>query len=171
MNGIELFSKDLSLQALKIRKMIREDAPKYFKGAIEKMKDANFSAQGFITNGSAQKWKPRQKETHATQGNRILHGIGILQQSVKVLIQGNKIVAGVDLDTVPSAKVHNEGGGIIQNVKPHHRKHFKTGKRYQVKAFTRKINMPKRQYLGYSPDIIKIASKEIDFAINKIINE
>lgn len=170
MDGIELFQRNLSLQALQIRKMIREDAPKYFKGAMEKMKDANFSAQGFINNGSAERWKPRKKETHLTKGNRILHGTGILQQSVKVLIKGNDIVAGVDLDKVPYAKAHNEGGRIIQYVKPHHRKHYKTGKRYQVKAFTRKITMPKRQYLGYSPDIIKIASKEIKHAIDKIFN-
>ncbi|MDE6440624.1 MAG: hypothetical protein K2K51_06360 [Bacteroidales bacterium] len=47
--------------------------PKYVAGAAEKMKDANFSAQGFVSNGVAAKWPKRKKETAKTAGKRILH--------------------------------------------------------------------------------------------------
>jgi len=38
-----------------------------------------------------------------------------------------------------------------------------------VKAHSRKINMPQRKYLGYSPDIEKIVKKELDYNVKKIL--
>lgn len=143
--------------------------PKYIAGAAEKMKDANFSAQGFVSNGSSTKWPKRKKETPRTSGKRILHSTGLLQNSVKAHALSNHIKVGVDLGKVPYAKVHNEGGNVVQYVKPHHRKHYKTGKRYQVKSFARKVRYPKRQYLGFSPDIIKAAEREIKYQLDKIM--
>ena len=61
-----------------------------------------------------------------------------------------------------------EGGQFVQYVKAHIRKHYKTGKRYQVRAFSRKLNMPQRKFLGYSPDIIKSAEKDIRYEFDKI---
>lgn len=43
----------------------------------------------------------------------------------------------------------------------------KTGQCHQVRAFSRKIAMPKRQFLGFSPDILKIAQREVDYGIKK----
>lgn len=133
------------------------------------MKDANFSAQGFISNGKASKWKKRKKESAKTAGKRILHNTGLLQNSVKAHALADHIKVGVDLGKVPYAKVHNEGGNIVQYVRPHRRKHPKTGKRYQVKVFSRKLRYPKRQYLGFAPDIIKITERELQYQLNKIM--
>lgn len=51
---------------------------------------------------------------------------------------------------VPYAKVHNEGFKGTVTVKSFKRKSAlgKLGAKYQVKQHTRKINMPKRQFMG-----------------------
>lgn len=133
------------------------------------MKDANFSAQGFVANGKADRWPPRKEETPKSKGKRILHGTGTLQNSVKAQALANHVRVGVDLGKVPYAKIHNEGGAVIQYVKPHTRQHPRTGKRYQVKAFARKLRYPKRQYLGFVPDIVKITEREIRYQMDKIM--
>lgn len=144
--------------------------PKYIAGAAEKMKDANFSAQGFVSNGAATKWPKRKKETSKTSGKRILHQTGLLQNSVKAHALADHVRVGVDLGKVPYAKIHNEGGNVVQHVKAHHRKHYKTGKRYQVKPFARKVRYPKRKFLGFSPDIFKITNREVKYQLDKIMN-
>ncbi|MGL5683601.1 MAG: phage virion morphogenesis protein [Marinifilaceae bacterium] len=149
-------------------KRIQRQVPIFVAGAAEAMKDANFSAQGFVTNGRASRWQKRRKETQRTEGKRILHSTGTLQNSVQVEAIKNRIHVGVDLNTVPYAQVHNEGGRITQNVRPHHRKHYKSGKRFQVRSFTRHITMPQRKYLGHSPDIMKKVSRELDYQLNKL---
>ncbi len=145
--------------------------PHMVAGAAEKMKDANFSAQGFVNKGKANKWKGRDKETRTSGGKRVLHSTGLLQQSVKTNVRGRVTSIGVDLGKVPYAKAHNEGGNIIQHVKPHHRKDYRSGKRYQVRGFARKIRMPKRQFIGHSPDIFKIVSRELTEEFTNILKQ
>lgn len=160
---------DLRQKASEIQKL-KKKIPAFVAGAAEKMKDANFSAQGFVHGGSARpKWKKRRKETRRTAGKRILSGTGYLQGNVKAKASPTQVRTGVDLSKVPYAQIHNEGGRVIQHVRAHHRTHPKTGRRYQVKAHSRKINMPQRKYLGYSPDIEKIVKKELDYNLKKIL--
>lgn len=168
MPDIKNLSSDLQEKIRKVRQ-IEKKVLRYMAGAAEKMKDANFSAQGFVENGTVRpRWKKRSKENHLTRGRRILHGTGNLQNSVKSKALADRVSVGVDLSKVPYAKVHNEGGRLIQYVRAHTRKHWKTGKRYQVRAFSRKLNIPQRKYLGYSPDILKIAEKDIHHEFDKI---
>lgn len=56
---------------------------------------------------------------------------------------------------VPYAKVHNEGFKGEVSVKAFKRKSAlgKLGAKYQVKAHTRKANMPKRQFMGVGPTL------------------
>lgn len=163
------FSADVKKHAAELKRMIDSDVPKFFAGAVERMKDANFSAQGFVINGSASPaWAKRTVETSRSSGKRILHSTGTLQDSVKVLARPGEVRSGVDLGKVPYAQLHNEGGTVQQIVKAHSRKHYRTGKVYEVKTFTRTVTMPKRQYLGWSPDIAKIAEKDMKAAIGKI---
>lgn len=150
-------------------KILIQKIPKYLAGSAEKMKDANFSAQGFVFNGHAKKWPKRKYETKKTKGKRILHGRGILQSSVKANALSDHIQVGVDLSKVPYAKIHNEGGAVIQYVRPHTRKNHRTRKRYQVKSFSRKIRYPQRRFLGFSPDIIKGTEREIRYQFDKIM--
>jgi len=160
---------DLRQKASEIQ-TLKKKIPAFVAGAAEKMKDTNFSAQGFVRGGTAHpKWKKRQKETKRTAGKRILSGTGYLQSNVKAKASSKQVRTGIDLSKVPYAKLHNEGGRVIQHVRAHQRKHPKTGHRYQVRAHSRKINMPQRKYLGYSPDIEKIAKKELDYNLKKIL--
>lgn len=171
MQDIRKLADDLCGKMAKVRQL-QQKIPRYVAGAAEKMKDANFAAQGFVENGTARpRWKKRKVETHLTRGKRILSGKGILQNSVKVQAMADRVTVGVDTGKVPYAKVHNEGGRIIQYIRPHTRKHWKTGKRFQVRGFSRKLDMPQRKYLGYSPDIFKAAQKNIDYEFNKIFNQ
>lgn len=169
MPDIKNLGSDLQEKINKIRQIERK-VPRYMARAAEKMKDANFSAQGFLENGTTRpRWKKRKKETHLTRGRRILFGTGNLQNNVKAQALADRIKVGVDLSKVPYAKIHNEGGRVIQYVRPHVRRHWKTKKRYQVRGFSRKINMPQRKFLGYSPDIIKIVKRELDYEFKKIL--
>jgi len=113
----------------------------------------NFRKQGFFEENT---WKPRKNNTDPKRGILIGKGGGAkLWRSLRYTISANKITIVADR---PYAAIHNEGGKAIQYVKPftvnqHKRKVGKKKKkvdvkRYQVKAFTRKINMPKRQFIG-----------------------
>lgn len=180
MRDIQKFASDMKAKAAKFNRLPRKISV-YIAGAAEKMKDANFSAGGFITNGVTRpRWKKRRVETRRSRGKRVLFDTGTLQNSVKSKALADRVSVGVDLTKVPYAKAHNEGGRIIQHVRPFTRKrkqatNIKTRRRVltggqQVRGFVRRINMPKRQFLGYSPDIIKIADKDIQREINKILN-
>lgn len=160
---------DLRRKATEIQKL-KKKVPGFVAGAAEKMKDANFSAEGFVVGGSARpRWAKRRRETRRTAGKRILSGTGYMQSNVKVKASPGAVRAGVDLSKVPYAKLHNEGGRVIQFVRAHHRTNPRTGKRYQVRAHSRRITMPQRKFLGYSPDIEKIVKKELDYELKKVL--
>ncbi|OAV64242.1 Mu-like prophage protein gpG [Bacteroidales bacterium Barb6XT] len=143
--------------------------PKLVAGAAEQMKDANFSAEGFVTGGAATKWKKRKKETSVTMGKRILSGTGYLQENVKAKALAQHVHVGVDLSKVPYAKIHNEGGKAAQHVKAYTRTDKRTGKVSKVRAHVRNIDMPERKFLGHSSDINKLAGMEIDAAVKQIL--
>lgn len=172
------FKNDMRTKLDNVKKVIKK-IPVYIAGAAIRMKDANFSAQGFVVGGTARpKWKKRKTETKLTGGRRILYGTGNLQENVKTKTTPRQVSIGVDLSKVPYAKMHNEGGRITQYVRPFARgrkvaSNIRTRKRVltggsQVKGFTRRINMPKRQFIGFSPDIFKIVEKDIKAELDKI---
>lgn len=168
MQDIRKLTEDLRGKSEEIRRL-QKKIPRYVAAAAEKMKDANFSAQGFVENGTARpRWKKRKRENHLTRGRRILYGTGNLQNNVKAKALADRVSVGVDLSKVPYAKIHNEGGQFVQYVKVHTRKHYKTGRRYQVRRFSRKINMPQRKYLGHSSDIFKSTEKDIRYEFDRI---
>lgn len=148
---------------------LRNKVPKIVAGAVEKMKDANFSAQGFVENGTASpRWAKRKIDTRKTVGKKVLFNTGYLQNNIKVIAFPAKVIAGVDGKKVPYAHMHNEGFHGMINVRSHHRTHYRTKKRYQVKEFAKRMEMPQRKYLGYSPDILKITQKEVNYQLKKI---
>jgi len=146
---LKFLADDMRRNATEVDKLMR-DAPRIIAGAAVKMKDANFSAQGFIENGKVvSKWPARKKETTRTEGKRILHGIGTMQDSVKSRIAGKRISLGVDLAKVPYAQIHNKGGKAGRGLK---------------------TEIPERKYLGYTIDIEKITERELAYRLNKIFN-
>lgn len=108
----------------------------------------NFSKQRFVqqnwVDNTTTMW-PKRKKTDA--GRAILVKSGRLKRSIrKLAVYSDCIIIGTD---VPYAKIHNDGFRGVEQAKAHSRK-SKKGKAYQVKSFTRPINMPKRQFIGAS---------------------
>lgn len=168
MKDIRKLAEDLRGKLDDVRRL-QKKIPRFVAGAAEKMKDANFSAEGFVQNGTPRpRWKKRERETRLTRGRRVLYGSGNLQNNVKAKALADRVNVGVDLSKVPYARVHNEGGRFVQHVKAHARLYRKTGKRHQVRGFSRVMNMPRRKYLGYSPDIFKIAEKDTRHEFDRI---
>ena len=161
-------ARDMYRRASEVERVVRRDVPAYLAVAWEKMKDANFSAQGFVRNGSASpRWEKRKQETARTAGKRILHSTGTLQNSVRFAPGASLVRAWVDLGKVPYARIHNEGGRASQYVRPFTR--TIRGRRQQVGGFFRRATYPRRQYLGVAPDIFKIAHKDIADAIRRAL--
>jgi phage gpG-like protein len=104
----------------------------------------NFDAQGFVESvGPAQKWKERSPTTNKiydsrkgykgsvyNSSNPILRQSGNLHDGVKYIATQKRVNIGVNLNTVPYAKLMNEGGSV------------QFGKRW--------VRIPARKFLGMS---------------------
>lgn len=112
--------------------------------------DRNFEKKGFFD----EKWKERQKEGKGS----LLHVTGAMRRSIRSAVRGRGVAFTSDK---PYTAVHNEGGKFTQNVRKHTRRNKITGKTYTVKAHTRQVSMPKRQFIG--------DSKEVQNAVKEII--
>jgi len=111
--------------------------------------DKNFSQGGFFGN----RWKPKKDGSPSHLIKR-----GILRRSIRSRIEGSSLVF---TSSTPYAKAHNEG--VHQNV---------SVKSKKGKTFTRKMNLPKRQFIGEYPGMQKtierIAKQEIEKELKKI---
>ena len=124
---------------------------------------------------TSENWKGRKQAGGRNKGRALLIQSGRLRRSVRITrISG--LIAYIGSD-VPYARAHNEGFKGIAQVKAHTRnvyrsekittgKYTKTGKMrmrtiqrlsgsINVKAHTRRMNLPRRQYMGYSPVLEK----------------
>jgi phage gpG-like protein len=135
----------------------------------------NFSLDRFKNQNwqgaSAQPWQQRKATKRGNNGRAILVKTGTLRRSIRVTkITTDSVTIGSD---VPYAKAHNEGFTGVANVKASTRhsysKHkvntgrvnkngvakLKTVSRIsgsgQVKAHTRNMKLPRRQFMGESP--------------------
>jgi phage gpG-like protein len=116
-------------------------------------------------------WQQRKRNKGRNAGRAILIQSGRLRRSIRITkLSGLTVTIGSD---APYARVHNEGFKGTVNVKAHTRNRYgkfkegtgrftKTGKERmktvqritstgQVKAYTRKMNLPRRQFMGQSP--------------------
>ena len=59
MRDLQNMLGDFRRKQAQIEQLVKK-LPKYVAGAAEKMKDANFPAQGIVSNGKASKWKKRK---------------------------------------------------------------------------------------------------------------
>lgn len=121
--------------------------------------------------GSA--WKPRQSDKD-NKGRGILVKSGTLKRSIRITSETrDSTTIGTD---VIYAKVHNEGSNESVQVPAHLRtinlKAVGKGKQekpkqVQVKAHSRKMNMPKRQFMGASPELTKRLTNMVQSEIMK----
>ncbi len=99
--------------------------------------DRNFERKAFFSK----KWK--QRATPNAKGS-LLIVTGTMRRSIRSEVKNN----GVRFSSAVSyASIHNEGGKGAKSVRAHTRK-SKKGRTYQVKAHTRKFQMPQRQFVG-----------------------
>lgn len=126
----EDFAKHLLKQSEAIEKLINEDSPIIMcKEAVDFFTES-FQKQGF-TDQSLMKWKEVKRRmdppAKGAKGTRaILKGdTGDLGRSLDHKKSGDGEV--IIFSDLPYSKAHNEGGKLMQNVKPHHRTNAKTG--------------------------------------------
>ena len=98
------------------------------------------------------------RRTKKTTGSTLIESGNLMNSIRPIEITAEKVVIAAGNEKIAYARVHNEGG--IQYVKPHHRTWTRTGKRYQVQAYTQK--QWKRQYMGYSKEMFDIIDKRIN---------
>jgi phage gpG-like protein len=145
-------------------RLIKNLPAKFGAKATEFISD-NFRAQSF-TDSSSKKWPARN--SNAPRNSRaLLVDSGRLRKSFLYKVAGNKITI---YSTTNYASVHNEGfSGNVQII-PHSRKNKITGKTYQVKGHSRKMNIPQRRFFGSSQALDKKLQELTDRELRKIFN-
>ena len=135
----------------------------------------NFRRQGWPGAGFTP-WKQRKANSRRNAGRGILIDSGRLSRSPRMIrISGLRGEFGTD---VPYASAHNNGFIGTVNVKSHKRnkigtvkvstgkagQQFKTKKTItgvgNVKAHQRRMNLPRRRFIGYSPVLHSILRKK-----------
>lgn len=105
--------------------------------------DKNFERKGFF----GQKW-PERKNL-AARGSLMIVSAR-LRRGNRGRVRGQ----GVEfVNSMPYAAIHNEGGLYRESVRQHKRRNKKTGKTHEVSAHTRTMIMPRRRFVGDSPEV------------------
>lgn len=131
---------------------------------------AEYSRRRFAEkNFDGKPWKPLSKNYRPTRGTLLVRS-GALLNSVRVVsVSQEKVVIGAGNSKVPYAQVHNEGfsGSVV--VKTHSRR-MKGGKTVRVKSHNRRMNIPRRQFMGNCPELerkLKTVSEQLFKSILK----
>jgi phage gpG-like protein len=138
--------------------------------AVKEVKN-NFTIQGYDSGAGVQQWEPRKDSTNKRYTKRYGVKGSVFQADNKILLQTrnlynairykatkNSVTIGVNLDLVPYAKIHNEGG---------------QGNAFGKASFT----MPKRQFMPMpsdtmaNPKIMAAAGKKIIFERDRILKK
>lgn len=121
---------------------------------------SSFDNEGFDGN----KWAARA--TKVKLDKKILTGQGSgdhLADSIEYEKRGKEVVISTDK---VYAQIHNEGFDGTENVPAHER--TVKGKKYPVKAHTRHMVMPKRQFIGDSPLLNQKITNKIVRDLNRL---
>ena len=135
----------------------------------------NFSKERFVEQNwhdeSAEPWEKRRGRRRGgkkRQGGAVLVDTGRLKRSIRVIsARKDRIVIGTD---VPYAEMHNEGFEGRQNVRSHTRRSRK-GKTFTVRAFTRRMSMPQRRFLGESQELANRIENLMETELKKALQE
>ncbi len=151
--------------------------------AVNYFKDS-FKRQGW-RDRYLQPWKKRAPGTKNNRGRAILVRSGRLRNSIRILESNpRRVVVGT---AVPYAEAHNEGFNGTVQVRAHVRHKSRkqattytrkgkeytkmqrkaTGETYGVKSFTRKMNLPQRQFMGDS----EIMNRKLDAAVTRAVDK
>lgn len=109
---------------------------------LTEMFDNNFREQGFF----GQKWVATKVSKVNKRGKgSILIVTGAMRRSIRAVVSGMAVVFSSNL---PYTALHNEGGNFSITVRSHFRTNKKTGNSYSVRAHSRQMTMPQRQFIG-----------------------
>lgn len=181
---------DFSKVAINLAEVQRALPPVLATVCVNFFKDS-FRRQGWRDKG-LQLWVKR-KNNRGSSGRGILIKRGHLRNSIRKLIATWKLIeVGTDL---PYAAVHNEGFNGTVQVRQHTRNQYEkkrttitrkgiydiktrqeatrtkvdkvaTGTKFNVRAHTRKMNIPQRQFMGDS----EMLNLKIDHTITKAVD-
>jgi phage gpG-like protein len=142
-----------------------------------------FRQQNWVGASGVEPWKPRKKDSQKNKGKGILVQSGNLRRSIRITAETRD---GVTVGSnIIYAKVHNQGSTETVQIGAHKRtigvadiselnkagKPKKQAITTNVKAHSRKQNIPKRQFLGASPalttKLTDMVAKTITDALKK----
>lgn len=106
-------------------------------------------------------WKPLSRNYRPTRGTLLVRS-GALLNSVRVVsVSQEKAVIGAGNSKVKYARAHNEGfsGSVV--VKTHSRT-GRNGKTRTVKSHTRKMDIPRRQFMGHCRELESLLKEEAE---------
>ena len=148
-----------------------------------------YSMQRFREQGwDGAPWRSRKPGSKNNNGRALLVQSGRLRRSIRITGKTtNSVTIGSD---VPYARIHNEGFNGTENVRSFTRNRYtsskigtgkltKTGKERmqtvktitstsKVKAFMRRMRMPRRQFMGSSPYLIRNLNRIVTARFNTI---
>lgn len=165
MNAQEIRKRIESVQEQVVRE-VNNNLPRRIGNAAVSMTNRNFRDAGW-RDGTLKKWPTtlRQRSKGKDSQYLPLHSRREhLSRSTqyKVTAPGEVTVS----NPVPYAAVHNDGFDGTVSVGPHRRtirKGKNKGKQYSVRAFSRRMHMPQRKFLG--------RSRELTERINTLVSE
>lgn len=176
----------LRRQAKELERYVMTEFPGMAGRKILRFIDGNFRAQGW-QGASFQRWKPNRR------GGTILVRRGILRRSFRQEVGAGSVRT---YSTSPYAAIHNRGFRGTVSIKAHSRRKYeaqrigtgrftKTGRErkktihvqsgvIQVKAHTRKVNIPQRQMMperyNDSPVLINSIKRDVIKTLKNIFN-
>lgn len=151
-------------------RQVMQSAPRVLGNMAVNFYLDRFRYQNWI-GATTEPWRQRKANKGRNSGRALLVQSGRLRRSIRITrITGSTVAIGSD---VPYARAHNEGFKGSVSVKAFTRNKYtkektgsgkfsKSGKErmktvqrisgtVSVKAHTRKMNLPRRQFMGYSP--------------------
>lgn len=176
----EQASEEIRKKGLKVQDYFQNKLPQKTANKVLRFVNGNFRAQGF-QGTYFKKWKPSKKKKGSTliESGRLRAGT-----TVSVSSEGIKI-----RNSMPYADVHNEGFKGKISVRAHSRNKYsktkigtgkltKTGKQRKktvtyksgessVKAHSKKVNIPRRQFMP----TVKRPSKTLENSINTMMEK
>jgi phage gpG-like protein len=147
----------------------------------------NFSKQRFREqnwiDATASPWASRKAGARRNRGRALLIDSGRLRRSIRI-ITANRTQVTIGTD-VPYAEAHNEGSNEVVSVRAFRRAKMQKQKLYSikthkahlgkvnvgssdVKAHTRKMNMPQRRFIGESVQLNNQIRRHIETELNKL---
>ena len=150
-------ARKLLKQQKQLQKALKKFVPVMGNEAVKHFKKS-FKDGGF-TDNTLERWKPRKRSDRSRRSRAILVKSGDLKRSIRVNKRTFNSVTIGSKTAGDYGEVHNDGLRGVQNVGSHTRRTKKGVQK--VKAFSRNVNLPKRQFIGDSKQLTKQVKNKV----------